>query len=268
MVKKVKARKINEIRKGLLIGINYVGTGNALNGCINDTQNLAKFMIQNNYLTRGEMTFMTDYDSGELYPTKANIIRQFKKIVKFANSHPDDQILLFIAYSGHGTYLRDDNGDEADRRDEALCPVDCDKNGYIRDDYIKIEFADKLPSNCRLFMMIDACHSGTMMDFKYSYEFGRRDTTVNVHNDTDTECTAVMISGCHDRQTSADAFIAGTYQGAMTAAFIANYRDGITYDKLIRNMRDHLRKKKYTQIPQLSSSIKVDPKSETLLSTF
>ena len=35
------------VKKGLLIAINYTGSDNQLNGCINDQDNLKKFLIKN-----------------------------------------------------------------------------------------------------------------------------------------------------------------------------------------------------------------------------
>jgi hypothetical protein len=41
------------------------------------------------------------------------------------------QKFLFFNFSGHGTQVRDDDGDEADGLDEALCPCDFETAGVI-----------------------------------------------------------------------------------------------------------------------------------------
>ena len=46
----------------------------------------------------------------------------------------EDGDAIFLHYSGHGTKIRDDDGDEADGYDEALCPRDFQSAGMIRDD--------------------------------------------------------------------------------------------------------------------------------------
>lgn len=259
-------------KKGLLIGINYTGTSNQLGGCINDTQNLKELLKKDKYFNENELTFMNDNQNGDLYPSKENILKQINELVKFANENKDEQVLLFFSYSGHGYYVRDTNGDEDDGRDEVLCPIDYNKNGFIVDDYLKSNFIDKLDSNVTLMVIIDACHSGTVLDLKYNFN------NLNVCNENkkalESKCNVVMISGCRDNQTSADAYLYDQfewkreYQGAMTAAFIKNYSDGITYKKLIKNMRKWLAKQRFSQVPQLSSGKQISIYSKIILSDY
>jgi hypothetical protein len=53
-------------------------------------------------------------------PDKANIISGMQWLVEGASAGD----ALFFHYSGHGASVRDDDGDEADGKDECLCPVD------------------------------------------------------------------------------------------------------------------------------------------------
>ena len=71
-------------------------------------------------------------DDGEhTEPTHENMIAAYRRII--AESEPGDAI--FLHYSGHGTKLRDDDrGEEEDGYDEALCPIDYQSSGMIRDD--------------------------------------------------------------------------------------------------------------------------------------
>jgi len=212
---------------------------------------------------------MNDNSKNDLYPTKANMLKQLNSLIDFANKNKDSEVRLFLSYSGHGTNMEDTNGDEADGYDEALCPVDCDTNGFIVDDDIKAQFIDKLPENVKLMIFIDACHSGTICDLKYNYFANAVNKKMS-----ETKCEVVMISGCTDKQTSADAFIndfktkKNTYQGAMTASFLYNYQDGISYSTLIKNMRKWLKTKQYSQVPQLSSGKKIDADKKCLLSIY
>lgn len=43
--------------------------------------------------------------------------------------------VLLLHYSGHGANVPDANGDEADRRDEILCPTDLDWKSPLTDDW-------------------------------------------------------------------------------------------------------------------------------------
>lgn len=245
-------------KKCLLIGINYEGMRSALSGCINDSENMKALLIRQNLFCEKDMIMMNDHSEGELYPTKENIIKQLDGLVQFALENSDKKVDLFIAYSGHGASVKDASGDEDDKRDEALCPIDCDVNGYILDDDIRKNFIDRLGENVKLFMFVDACHSGTMLDLRYLYTCGASNYTCTYRSNEDTKCKVVSISGCRDNQTSADTWEYDRYerkneaQGALTASFIECYRPGITYFHLINNIRSWL-KNRYDQIPQLTS---------------
>ena len=264
------------VKKCLLMGLNYIGTDLELNGCINDSENLRAFLIGGEYLKEtDDIVMMNEHQQNDLVPYKANILKQLDKLVKFCNENKDKKIPIVLAYSGHGYHVRDTSGDEKDGWDEVLCPIDFNTAGFIVDDYLFKNFICKLPSNVTLVMLIDACHSGTVMDLKYNYMVRSTTTSYSVNASMPaTKCNCILISGSKDSQTSADAYLLDPnehkkeYQGAMTASFIANYKDGITYKKLVTNMRTWLKAKKFDQIPQLSSGKHININSPFVLSQF
>lgn len=263
----------NPVRKAVLIAINYTGTENELNGCINDSKHLKEFLLENKYLQENEITMMNDEQKGGMYPTKANIIEQFKELVKFANEQEGKNVLLFVSYSGHGYYLQDYNGDESDGRDEVLCPVDCTVNGFIKDDDLKKNLIDQLNPNVNLVFMSDSCHSGTVLDLKYMYKCDKRNKSISDRHSKKTKCNVVLVSGCMDKQTSSDAYLPNKdnnylYQGAMTASFIKTYKDEISSYDLIKGMQKWIKANKFSQIPQLSSGKKINTKEPFLLSSY
>jgi metacaspase-1 len=69
-------------------------------------------------------------DGDHPQPTKAAILNAYRWVV--AQSQPGDSI--FLHYSGHGTKVPDQNGDEEDGYDEALVPSDYASAGVILDD--------------------------------------------------------------------------------------------------------------------------------------
>lgn len=261
------------VKLAYVIGINYTGTDSQLNGCINDSYNLRQFLIDNKYVATDNIHMLNDNMTGNLYPSRNNILTLFANLVKVTTANPDKKYLIFISYSGHGTYVTDTNGDESDRRDEALCPIDFDTNGLIIDDEIKLQFINKLPSNVRLVMLIDSCHSGTVLDIKYNYKIDGT-SAYTTTTASDSAARIVMISGSNDSQTSADAYItnkytlARQYQGAMTAGFLATFVENITYESLVQNMRSWLKTNGFTQIPQLSSSQPINIKLAHMLNKF
>jgi hypothetical protein len=263
-----------KIRKGLMIGINYVGTSSELNGCINDQDNLKGYLQEHKYMLSNELILMNDNLSGANYPTKQNILNQIDGLVNFANNenNKDQCVYLLLAYSGHGSNIYDYSQDEADGKDEVLCPVDYRKSGCISDDVIKSRLVDKLHSKVKLVILMDCCHSGTIIDLQYKYTFNSKNQIIMNTKVNANPCDVVVISGCMDSQTSADAYILDgcnyEYQGAMTASFLACYKDNINYNDLVKNMRMWLKTKNYKQIPQLSSSKILDLNSPHLLTSY
>lgn len=246
-------------RKALLIGINYIGTSNALNGCINDILNIKNFLTTDFAMKDSEIVMLNE-GNPSLIPTRANIMKYVEWLVKDATSTSR----LFLHYSGHGTYISDTGGDENDRRDECIVPVDYNSGGLITDDELRSCLIDALPAGCKLFTIFDCCHSGTMFDLKYNYLFKSTDQfntyQINLEKHVkDTLCDVTMISGCLDDQTSADAYINRKPQGAMTYSFLSAYKrlqgagKKLTCQNLMKLLHLYIKEGQYTQFPQLST---------------
>lgn len=236
----------NTNKKALLIGINYTGTQNELYGCINDV-NCIKERICKQGFTENNINIITDLTSKKA--TRANILTEFKNLL--VNSRAGD--FLFFTYSGHGSYTLDRNGDERDGYDEMI--VSCDLKGIL-DDEFKSLIQTNLKTDVTLFAMFDSCFSGSVLDLKYQYldSLNYEKYTEN-SKVLETNGNVFMISGCTDEQTSADAFINGKANGAMTWSLLEGLKQnsGYTWRELIKVMRDLLKQSKYTQIPQFSS---------------
>lgn len=101
--------------------------------------------------------------------TYANITGALKKMVK--QSMKGD--IVYLHFSMHGQPFEDLNGDEADGWDEALIPVDAqmkyaagkyEGQNHLLDDELEVYFnqiRSKIGSTGQLFVVLDACHSGT-----------------------------------------------------------------------------------------------------------
>jgi hypothetical protein len=252
-----QAQTVTVNKNALLIGCNYIGTQNELSGCINDVEN-----IQNKLRTQygfNSIVIMTDNTSKK--PTKVNILDEIKVLLN--NSKSGDK--LFLGFSGHGTYTKDTNGDEKDGLDEMFVPLDFN---CISDDEIKICINNNLKKDVTLFALFDCCHSGTILDLRYQYfDSENYDNSNENLKETETIGNLIMLSGCMDNQTSADAYINSKYQGAMTWSFLdtVNKKPKITWIELITTMRSSLKTSTYQQIPQLSSGKKLDLTTEICL---
>jgi hypothetical protein len=84
--------------------------------------------------------------------------------------------VVVITYSGHGTWVPDSDGDEPDRRDEALCPWDVREKGPLLDDNLFEIFSER-ERGVRLVMISDSCHSGTVARFAPHPLNSQRDRT-------------------------------------------------------------------------------------------
>ncbi|OBA17196.1 caspase [Ogataea polymorpha] len=153
-------------KKALLVGINYIGTSNALRGCINDVHNMFNFLTQTQGYKAEDIVMLTD-DQRELVkvPTKANMIRAMQWLVK--DARPGDS--LFFHYSGHGGQEEDQDGDEEDGYDDCIYPVDFQQTGSLVDDVMHDIMVKSLPAGCRLTCIFDSCHSGTALDLPFCY---------------------------------------------------------------------------------------------------
>lgn len=101
-------------------------------------------------------------------PTAENIKAAIRKLV--LDARPGDS--LVFAFIGHGGQRTNKDGQEIDGRDEIIFAIDKDRNlAEIVDNEIHDLLVKPLPAGCKLTAIIDACHSGTALDLKYSNEY-------------------------------------------------------------------------------------------------
>jgi len=81
------------------------------------------------------------------------------------------------------------------------------------------------------------------------------------------DADVIQLSGCRDNQTSADASINNVATGAMSFALITvlSQNKNISYSQLLTQIRQIMREKRFSQIPQLSSSHPMNMNSQFTL---
>ena len=242
-------------KKALIIGINYIGTSSALNGCINDAKSIETYLKEQNYTNIKILT-----DQTALIPIRENILNEIKTLLETSNENDT----LFIYYSGHGSNTVDRNGDELDGYDELIVPLDFK---YIKDDELKTLINTYGKTKTNVIALFDSCNSGTALDLKYQIleKVNYDDITENT-NTAETNCNAFLLSGCRDNQVSLETFINNKQQGAMTWSFLETVRNNkqISWRNLVKKMRELL-KPQSDQIPQLSSGRLFNPDSDFVL---
>lgn len=256
------------MKRALICGINYTGTSSALKGCLNDAKNMRALLE-----SKG---FTEIKDVLEKEATTAGIIAGLNWLV--ADVKPGDVILFH--YSGHGSQLP--SAKEEDGWEEIICPIDLNwVDKVITDDTLRQIF-DKVPNGVNTTLILDCCHSGTMLDQDQTLG-GTKDVTkpakpekgsrylkppakirkllanrelVDWETSKDVNATALLIAGCHANQTSADAIIDGIPQGAATASLLKTVGENssISYRSLATSMQQYMVEKKFKQVPQLDGS--------------
>ncbi|KAF0705889.1 hypothetical protein AaE_014336, partial [Aphanomyces astaci] len=173
-------------KKALFIGINYAGTQSELRGCIKDVENLQRFVKDRCGFPENNLRQLTDDLQGENRPTRANILAGMRWLVE--NARPGDS--LFLHYSGHGSQQKDEDGDEADGKDETICPVDYDTAGMITDDEMHSILCASLPAGVKLTAIFDCCHSGSALDLPFMYTV---DGNLDIHQQDNRAVAAKHI---------------------------------------------------------------------------
>ncbi len=139
-------------RRALLVGINdYQGISD-LRGCVNDVRNMWNILQSYMGFRNDDIRVLLDRRA-----TKENILHRLRWMV--SASSPGD--ILVFHFSGHGSQIRDRDGDDLkDRLDELLCPWDMDWDAtYILDDDLETILGGA-PDGVRLEVFLDCCHSG------------------------------------------------------------------------------------------------------------
>lgn len=194
------------MKRALLIGIEYKGDpNNMLNGCIDDIINMRNMLIDAYEYDMNSIVMLRDdlNDSSKL-PTAINIMKQLENIVAQSSS-PDDEI--WIHYSGHGSQIVDKRHLKSSGLTEVIVPLDFKSAGFITD-FQLLTVIQKI--KCTAILMFDCCHSGTMCDLPWAFEYTSPSTYIRtkVDNIVIENPHIYMFSGCKDEQTSADTYSA------------------------------------------------------------
>jgi hypothetical protein len=243
--------------RALFVGINYVNTPYALAGCINDASDMSAQVLK--YYPKVTTRIITD--STPVKPTRQAMLDGFAWLTTGLVAGQN----VMFHYSGHGGQVRDTNGDELDRKDECIYPLN-GKGGIdvITDDELRALLAAKIPAGCKCFVVLDACHSGSAVDLRYLWQApsATQLTFAQDEKQTKTAGTVLFLSGCADPQTAADTVNAvGRPCGALTMALLSAwgaYGAAIKTKYLLWDVRKFLRSRGYTQIPQLSTGTYMD----------
>jgi hypothetical protein len=236
----------------LLFGLNYQHMQEGkLQGCINDVNAVATFLEQNLKMPKEAIEKYTD-DVNRIDTSYKGILQH---LYQFAiRTWKEDLDFAWIHYSGHGSAVADTNKDEQDGKDETLCPSDYDTMGDITDDVV-CDMLKSFNPRTTVVMVIDACHSGTMGDLKYKWDSALKKC---VPSGKDHGGRIVLLSGCMDQQTSADATFLSKPGGALTYCLMQVLKNPMASSDIfvmLDSVRKMLSIRGFSQIPELTSSV-------------
>jgi len=283
-----QASRTPEARRALLVGINYAGSSCPLQGCINDVKNVRRMLVSQYGYAETDIVELLEKQA-----TRAAILREYKALL---HSGADR---LFFLYSGHGGYelcrseraktlrakarelgltrepgvARDPRvareAGELDGRDETLIPYDYRSKGEIVDNELReLLCAAQLKAHVQLVAVFDCCHSGSGLDLAYTLDKSGRSLQKG-RAYPPTEAKVILLSGCEDEQTSADALEEGERQGAMCfslqlalarplaqplaeAEAGAKPRAALSWREMYAHVQCILKEREYDQVPRLT----------------
>jgi hypothetical protein len=137
-------------RRALCVGIDSYPTS-PLAGCVHDAQTWAQALRGLGF----DVTTVLDRDA-----TRQRVLDALHALIDQARAGDS----LVFQYAGHGTQAEDISGDESDRYDEALVPIDYTSGALLLDDDLA-EVYRRLPDGAVLTLFMDCCHSGTNSRF-------------------------------------------------------------------------------------------------------
>jgi hypothetical protein len=197
--------------------------------------------------------------------TQDRIVAELRELVATAKRGD----VVAFQYSGHGTYFPDqgtgDQRDEGDGRDEALVPVDFDRNRFVLDDE-QFRIFDALAPGALLTCFYDCCHSGTMarvalqrflgqtrslaggeVNFRFldptpgmlaeyrRRRAGRRGIARRSIRDVDA-LEAVVFSACRDNEVALEVGGQGVFTGHVVRLLREAVRDGVSNEEFHRRI--------------------------------
>ncbi|MCA9804495.1 MAG: caspase family protein [Cyanobacteria bacterium HKST-UBA02] len=146
----------------VLVGIDdYISPNvNDLSGCKNDVDDMKAVLVKNYNLPDDDEHILVLKDREA---TKEGIKNAFRKmLVSNAEKYGDKGLYLFH-YSGHGSYCKDTNGDEAGDDDQTLVTVDSRQGDVydLVDDELDILLDELTAKTKNSVLVFDCCHSYT-----------------------------------------------------------------------------------------------------------
>lgn len=269
-------------RHALLVGINhypYLSPYQQLKGCHNDVELMRLTLFEHFGFPAEQMIILLDGQA-----TRNGILAALKALTE----QIDQEDIVVVYFSGHGSQMTDREGDEPDGLDETIVPYDSGRmphaNRDISDDEIYLWLLNATSKTTSIVLIFDCCHSGHITRDTFGCLVRRieADTrpiaelppspippsaTVQLGNARgerrwfSMRDHYVLLSACEDREQSYEILVGDTppvAHGAMTY-FLAqelNHAHGTTtYRDIMEQVSIHVTARISHQNPQIEGAV-------------
>jgi hypothetical protein len=252
----------------LLVGINNYKYVKPLGGTVNDVRSMRALLVERFGFPDDDehIRVLTDEQA-----TRDAILRAIKE--HLISKAGRDTIVVFH-YSGHGSYVRDANGDETDGYDETIVPYDSgrksDPGRDITDDEINALLSQLTEKTANVTFIFDSCHSGTAIrgaglartiepdDRPPANQTAQHPSAQKLDEGKNDLRPAgsryALLSGCAADEVSYETQVDGQSHGALTWCLVDQIRKsgpGLTYRDVIDLVRLRVSAIYPSQHPQL-----------------
>ena len=249
-----------------------------LSGCVNDVA-LVRRLLKSVFGVPNDDTRVVVNERA----TKANIRR--RRWATLDQAEDGDVVVLY--FSGHGSQIRDRDGDElSDLLDELICPydMDWDRGTYILDDELDA-LIDQVPPGILVEVFVDCCFwgagareleadprpQGLRADVRYlappfdiAARFEGDEPVLHRHGFAGCHCFEernVFWAASSEGEPAAEDYLEGRAHGVFTfwgcrfieANFERMMREGYSREELIADLRAYLRSLGYAQTAELAA---------------
>jgi hypothetical protein len=279
-------------KKALFVGINYTGTRSELKGCINDVRNVSELICSR--FGFKNCLYLTDEQSDEdKKPTYKNILSGMKWLVQDAKPC-DSLFFYYSGHGGTARDLDGDEIDGYDETilpldytksgqiiDDVIyehlvspLPKGCRLTAvfdschsgtvldlpftYQCDGTVEVIENDIRKGLYKKALSLTDCLTPSNIE-KISNELLSMEIDKNQPEFVKKrkhEAEVIQFSGCEDSQTSSESTFNNQRTGAMSNALVTLLKQDkdYSYTELLTEIRQFMKKKKLSQIPQLSTS--------------
>ncbi|KAF3658760.1 metacaspase-1 [Capsicum chacoense] len=206
-------------KRALLCGVTYKAEKFRLKGTLHDVHSMGDLLLRKFNFSDDSILILAEEEAYKP-PTKRNILESFKWLMEDLKS--GDSMVFY--FKGYGLRQPDFNDDELDGFDEMICPLDFRTEGMISDNAINDILVKPLIPGVTLHAIVDACHSGTILDLPWVYNENKwkDNRPPSGVNKGTSGGRAISFCACKDNQLAAytSAFCAEKIMtGAMTYTF-------------------------------------------------